>query len=54
VWQKISNDEESIARDDKPVAEDGFQDDKDGFIEFFLCPWRQQLDKDDCRVAEDK
>jgi hypothetical protein len=54
VWQKTNNDEESIARDDKPVAEDEFQDDKDGFIEFFLCPCWQQLDKDDCCMAEDE
>jgi hypothetical protein len=47
---------------DKPIVEDKFKDDKDdcrnklpsfykvNFIEFFLCPRGQQLDKDDYRV----
>jgi hypothetical protein len=54
VWQKTNKDKESITRHDKPVAEEDFQDDKDDFIEFFLRPRGQQLDKDDCRVAEDE
>jgi hypothetical protein len=53
-WQKTNNDEESTARHYKAVAEDEFQDDKDNFIEFFLRPRGQQLDKDDCPVAEDQ
>jgi hypothetical protein len=45
--------EESTATNNKPVTEDEFQDNKDDFIEFFLHPLGQKLDKDYCPVAED-
>jgi hypothetical protein len=54
TYQKTNNDVESIARHNKPVAEDKFQGDKDDFIEFFLRPCGQQLDKDNCCVTEDE
>jgi hypothetical protein len=36
-----------------PTKEDEFKDDNNDFIELFLRPCGQQLDDDDCRVAED-
>jgi hypothetical protein len=37
-----------------PIVKDKLQGDKDNFIEFFLCPRGQQLEKGDGHVAEDE
>jgi hypothetical protein len=47
MWQNTT-----VVTNKKPTAEDKLQGDKDDFIEFFLRPRGQQLDKDDGHMAE--